>query len=200
MADKKIEALAAKVNVLAESVAALATIVHSLQRSSPQPSPPPPPARWTERTVQAEIHSAKEIQGRTTMNMQPQHMEQVEGEITQPKRSLPNHTIVTNASSAIFSLNPSQHIPAHKNPSTRNPKRRTLRHCQNLNSSPSQALATLVKQGLLEPLETQSPHPPFGPNYDPTKHCVYHQISGHETDHCIRLQRDIQELIDQGVF
>ncbi|KAF7132656.1 hypothetical protein RHSIM_Rhsim09G0076700 [Rhododendron simsii] len=42
MADKKIEALAAKVNVLAESVAALATIVHSLQRSSPQAPPPPP--------------------------------------------------------------------------------------------------------------------------------------------------------------
>ena len=99
-----------------------------------------------------------------------------------------------------YTLRDGQHIPAHKNPSTRNPKRRTLRHRQNLNSSPFQALATLVEQGLLEPLETQSPSPPFGPNYDPTKHCAYHQISGHETDHCIRLQYDIQKLIDEGVF
>ncbi|KAF7117120.1 hypothetical protein RHSIM_RhsimUnG0003100 [Rhododendron simsii] len=45
MTDKKIEALAAKVNILSESVAALATIIHNLQGSPPQAPPPPPSAR-----------------------------------------------------------------------------------------------------------------------------------------------------------
>ncbi|KAF7135111.1 hypothetical protein RHSIM_Rhsim08G0145300 [Rhododendron simsii] len=69
IADKKIEALAAKVNVLDESMAALANIVHNLQRSSPQAPPPPPPVRWTEKAVQVEIHFAEERQGRTMMNL-----------------------------------------------------------------------------------------------------------------------------------
>ncbi|KAF7127461.1 hypothetical protein RHSIM_Rhsim11G0007700 [Rhododendron simsii] len=96
MTDKKIEAQAAKINVLAESMAALATIVHNLQGSPPQAPPPPPPARWMEKAVQTEIYFTKERQGRTMMNLQPQHVEQIEEEITQPKRSLPNHTIATN--------------------------------------------------------------------------------------------------------
>ncbi|KAI8572144.1 hypothetical protein RHMOL_Rhmol01G0175800 [Rhododendron molle] len=107
MADEKIEALAAKVNVLVESMAALTTIVHSLRRGSPQAPPPSPPARWTEKTVQKEIHFTRKRQGRTMMNLQAQHMEQVEGDITKSKRSRPNHTIVTNANSAMFPLNSS---------------------------------------------------------------------------------------------
>ncbi|KAF7132984.1 hypothetical protein RHSIM_Rhsim09G0076400 [Rhododendron simsii] len=124
MADKKIKALATKVNVLAKSVAALTTIVHSLQRSSPQAPPPSPLVGWTEKAVQEEIHFAKERQGRTMTKLQPQHMDQVEGEITQPQRSRPNHTVVTNASSAMVPLNPSQHAPAHQKPTSRNPKHR----------------------------------------------------------------------------
>ncbi|KAF7130251.1 hypothetical protein RHSIM_Rhsim10G0109800 [Rhododendron simsii] len=104
MTDKKIEALAGKVNVLAESVATLATIVHNLQGSPPQA--PPPLARWTEKAVQTKIHFVKERQGRKMMNLQPQHVEQIEEEITQPKRSLHNYTVATN-------VNPSQHNPTH---------------------------------------------------------------------------------------
>ncbi|KAF7148806.1 hypothetical protein RHSIM_Rhsim03G0114300 [Rhododendron simsii] len=89
MADKKIKALAAKVDVLAKSVAALATIVHSLQRSFPQAPPPPPPARWMEKAVQAKIHFAKDRQGRTMMNLQPQHMDKSREKSPNQKEAFP---------------------------------------------------------------------------------------------------------------
>ncbi|KAF7126440.1 hypothetical protein RHSIM_Rhsim11G0017300 [Rhododendron simsii] len=62
MADKKIEALVAKVNVLAESVAALANIVNNLQRSPSQAPPPSPPTRSMKRAAQRETYPARDNQ------------------------------------------------------------------------------------------------------------------------------------------
>ncbi|KAF7136143.1 hypothetical protein RHSIM_Rhsim08G0145200 [Rhododendron simsii] len=78
MADKKIEALAAKVNGLAESVAALATIVHSMQRSPRQVAPPPPPTRWMKRAAQTETCPAKDNQIEMVVDdLQQQHEKQL---------------------------------------------------------------------------------------------------------------------------
>ncbi|KAF7133126.1 hypothetical protein RHSIM_Rhsim09G0076900 [Rhododendron simsii] len=78
MADKKIEALTAKVNVLAELVAALSTIVHSLQRSPPQAPPPPPPTRWMKRAAQRETYPAKDNQIEMVVDdLQQQHEKQL---------------------------------------------------------------------------------------------------------------------------
>ncbi|KAI8560036.1 hypothetical protein RHMOL_Rhmol04G0223600 [Rhododendron molle] len=62
--------------------------------------------------------------------------------------------------------------------------------------TPSQALTILSRQGHLKPLNKPPSSPPYGPNHDPNKQCAYHQHSGHETDNCIHLRHDIQDLID----
>ncbi|KAI8559628.1 hypothetical protein RHMOL_Rhmol04G0188100 [Rhododendron molle] len=78
MADKKIEALATKVNILAELVAALATIAHSLQGSPPQAPPPPPLTRWMKRAAQRETCPAKDNQIEMVMDdLQKQHEKQL---------------------------------------------------------------------------------------------------------------------------
>ena len=64
----------------------------------------------------------------------------------------------------------------------------------------SQALTVLSRQGHLKPLNKPLPQPPYGPNHDPNKQCAYHQHPGHETDNCMRLRHDIQDLIDSRII
>ncbi|KAI8555154.1 hypothetical protein RHMOL_Rhmol05G0152500 [Rhododendron molle] len=63
---------------MAESVAALATIVHSLQRSLPQAPPPPPPTRWMKRAAQKETYPIKDNQIEMVVDdVQQQHEKQL---------------------------------------------------------------------------------------------------------------------------
>ncbi|KAI8572884.1 hypothetical protein RHMOL_Rhmol01G0235300 [Rhododendron molle] len=78
MVDEKIEALTAKVNVLAESMVALATTVHSLQRSLPQAPPPPPLTRWMKKAAQKETYPIKDNQIEMVVDdVQQQHEKQL---------------------------------------------------------------------------------------------------------------------------
>ena len=52
----------------------------------------------------------------------------------------------------------------------------------------------LVQKNMLRPLTSQRPLP----NADPKLYCKYHQVIGHDTDTCIRLRHEVQNLIDAG--
>ena len=52
----------------------------------------------------------------------------------------------------------------------------------------------LIQKNLLRPLTLQRPLP----NADPKLFCKYHQTISHDTDTCIRLRHEIQNLIDKG--
>jgi len=63
----------------------------------------------------------------------------------------------------------------------------------------SRALEKLQKHGVLTPLLPPSPPPdPLPPRYKANAYCKYHQTNGQNTDRCLRLKHDIQDLIDLG--
>ena len=72
--------------------------------------------------------------------------------------------------------------------------RQSPRRFSNLGKPLSKILEKLVQKNLLQPLTSQRPLP----NADPKVYCKYHQTIGHDTDTCIRLRHEIQNLIDAG--
>ena len=70
------------------------------------------------------------------------------------------------------------------------------RRFSNLGKPLSKVLEKLLKQGLLKPLEPKPlPNPP-PPYLDMNRYCHFHQQHGHDTDNCVRLRHEIQDLID----
>ena len=70
------------------------------------------------------------------------------------------------------------------------------RQFSNLGRPLSKVFEKLQGQGLLKPLEGKPlPHTP-PPHINVNLYCHYHQLHGHDTDHCTRLRHEIQDLID----
>ena len=64
----------------------------------------------------------------------------------------------------------------------------------NLGRPLSKVLEKLIESNLLRPLHQR---PPF-PNANPKYYWKYHQSIGYDTDGCIHLKHDVQDLIDSG--
>ncbi|KAF5931644.1 hypothetical protein HYC85_027815 [Camellia sinensis] len=64
----------------------------------------------------------------------------------------------------------------------------------------SKALQILVGQGNLKPFEPRPLPNPLPAMHDATQYCAFHQQTGHDTDSCVRLRHEIQNLIDNGVI
>ena len=58
----------------------------------------------------------------------------------------------------------------------------------------------LESKGILRPLNPLPLPNPLPPRHDTSKHCRFHQVTGHDTDFCARLRHEIQDLIDKGVI
>ncbi|KAF5934433.1 hypothetical protein HYC85_030604 [Camellia sinensis] len=113
-----------------------------------------------------------------------------------------------------FSYNPAlgrdqQSRPAPANPftgaSSKNPQTskylpRGQRVFHALYMPLSKALQILVGQGHLKPLEPRPLPNPLPAMHDATQYCAFHQQTGHDTDSCVRLRHEIQNLIDNGVI
>src|SRR2546425_2876542 len=61
----------------------------------------------------------------------------------------------------------------------------------------SKILKRLQKQDLLQPLDPRPPNT-LAANYNENAYCEFHQTKGHDTDRCLRLRHEIQNLIDEG--
>ena len=72
------------------------------------------------------------------------------------------------------------------------------RRFSNFNQPLSKVLECLMQKGLLQPLPNPNSPNPNTPDYNPNKHCKFHQNLKHSTDNCIRLKHEIQNLIDAG--
>ena len=55
-----------------------------------------------------------------------------------------------------------------------------------------------MQKGLLQPLPNPNPPNPKTSDYNPNKHCKFHQHLKHSTNNCIHLKHEIQNLIDSG--
>ena len=64
----------------------------------------------------------------------------------------------------------------------------------------SKALGVLLMKGHLKPLEQRPLPDPLPPKHDPAKYCAFHQQTSHDTDSCVRLRHEIQNLIDNKVI
>ena len=64
----------------------------------------------------------------------------------------------------------------------------------------SQVFDKLKAKGLLKPLEPRPISNPLPLRFDVNKICAYHQVPGHETDHCFTLCHAIQELVDNKMI
>ena len=58
----------------------------------------------------------------------------------------------------------------------------------------------MLKEGYLEQLDPNPIPNPILPRYNVNEYCAYHQGHGHDTDHCLRLRHEIQDLIEQGII
>ncbi|KAF7149847.1 hypothetical protein RHSIM_Rhsim02G0189200 [Rhododendron simsii] len=184
MADKKIEALAVTVNVLVESVATLATIVHSLQRSPPQAPPPPPPTRWMKRTAQRETYPAKDNQIEIVVDdLQQQH----EKQLLLDTVGL-NHESLKEKNSYKMNISNSnvKLMGSHLD-------RRQKRNFVPLGMNLEKVFCILEAKGVLNPLQ------PKFPNFiqKGRGYCKYHQVNSHSIRECGTLKNVIQDLIDQ---
>ena len=57
-------------------------------------------------------------------------------------------------------------------------------------------LSRLVQKGLLRPLDPFLPPNPLPANYRQNAYCDFHQSPGHDTERCMRLKHEVQNLID----
>ena len=64
----------------------------------------------------------------------------------------------------------------------------------------NQVFDKLKAKGLLKPLDPRPIPNPLPSRFDVNKRCAYHQVPGHETDHCFTLCHAIQDLIDNKVI
>ena len=64
----------------------------------------------------------------------------------------------------------------------------------------SQSFDKLKAKGLLKPLDLRPIPNPLPSRFDVNKRCAYHQVFGHDTDHCFTLHHTIQDLIDKKVI
>ena len=62
------------------------------------------------------------------------------------------------------------------------------RRFSNFNQPLSKVLERLMQKGLLQPLPNPNPPNPNTPDYNPNKHCKFHQNLKHSTDNCIHLK------------
>lgn len=184
--------------------------------------------RWREKAAKVKSRPTEEEQVRTVVkNLQPHYFkyiypqgvsdfkrlhvvgQQIEdgftmghlekSEPTPARKTFPARTS-TNAVNSINAITPQATLQNTPQATTQNTPSRGFRQFTPLYMTLSQALATLTRQGFLKPLETPPPQPPYGPGYDPTKHCAFHQHPGHDTDRCRRLKHEIQDLIDHGTI
>ncbi|KAJ9680280.1 hypothetical protein PVL29_019559 [Vitis rotundifolia] len=63
----------------------------------------------------------------------------------------------------------------------------------------TRAFEKLRDAGLIVPLEPRPLPHSVPPHFRSHEHCLYHQIQGHDTEHCSVLHHAIQELIDSGL-
>ena len=70
------------------------------------------------------------------------------------------------------------------------------RKFSNFNQPLSKVLERLMQKGLLQPLPNPNPPNPNTSDYNPNKHCKFHQNLKHSTDSCMCLKHEIQNLID----
>ncbi|XP_028077313.1 uncharacterized protein LOC114279294 [Camellia sinensis] len=87
---------------------------------------------------------------------------------------------------------------AHAGP--QNTTRAPSRTFTPLYMSLSIAMNILTKRGYLKPLDPRPLPEPLPAKHDPTKHCAFHQQPGHDTDRCVCLRHEIQDLIDNKVI
>ena len=73
-----------------------------------------------------------------------------------------------------------------------------LKKFSNFNQPLSKVLEHLMQKGLLQPLPNPNLPNPNTSDYNPNKHCKFHQNLKHSTDSCMRLKHEIQNLIDSG--
>ena len=64
----------------------------------------------------------------------------------------------------------------------------------------SQVFDKLKAKGLPKPLDPRPFPNPLPSKFDVNKRCSYHQIPGHDIDHCFTLCYAIQDLIDNKVI
>ena len=60
----------------------------------------------------------------------------------------------------------------------------------------TRAFEKLRDIGVIVPLVPRPLSHPIPPHFRLHEHCLYHQIQGHDTEHCAALHHAIQDLID----
>ena len=64
----------------------------------------------------------------------------------------------------------------------------------------SQVFDKLKAKGLLKPLDSRLISNPLPSRFDVNKRCAYHQVPGHNTNHCFTFRYAIQDLINNNVI
>ena len=57
----------------------------------------------------------------------------------------------------------------------------------------------LIEKGYIKKLDPMPMINPLSQGYKAYQTCTYHQLPGHNTDHCMRLKHEIRVLIEKGV-
>ncbi|RVW44006.1 hypothetical protein CK203_074925 [Vitis vinifera] len=92
--------------------------------------------------------------------------------------------------------------PPHPRAATHPPPRpyaqRPARQFTPLGMTLTRAFEKLRDAGVIVPLAPRPLPHPIPPHFRSHEHCLYHQILGHDTEHCSALHHAIQDLIDSG--
>ncbi|RVW63359.1 hypothetical protein CK203_060591 [Vitis vinifera] len=91
------------------------------------------------------------------------------------------------------------HPRAATHPLPRPYAQRPARQFTPLGMTLTRAFEKLRDIGVIVPLAPRPLPHPIPPHFRLHEHCLYHQISGHDTEHCSALHHAIQDLIDSGV-